>query len=464
MRLRTRMALISATAVAVVVIVAVVLAQQVARRELMGEIDQSLVDRVDAIGSALGQGQDADDFGEAVAGRAGRFRRVGPEDIFGRGGSGFDAVFYQVVFADGRVRAPTDQPVELPVEPIDLALAGQPSASIIRTVGDGDDRVRMITASVPGAAIQFGRSLQEVDETLAGVTGTLTLAGLVGVALAGLLGLVVARSALRPVDDLTKTVEHVAKTRELAARIDVERDDEIGRLARSFNGMLEALEESQVQQQQLVRDAGHELRTPLTALRTNIELLARAETLDDHERREVLDAAAFELRELSDLSAELVDLAADPTVVTEPRQTERIDDLIDRVAERFRWRTGRPINVQAEPFSAEVGITALERAVSNLVDNAHKWSPEGAPITIEARVDRIAVTDQGSGIREEDKKRIFDRFYRADTARTTPGSGLGLAIVKKVVEELGGDVFVESSDGMGATVGFTLPAEIIREA
>jgi two-component system sensor histidine kinase MprB len=266
------------------------------------------------------------------------------------------------------------------------------------------------------------------------------------------------------VDELTEAVEHVAKTRELAARIDVERDDEIGRLARTFNAMLEALEESQVQQRQLVHDAGHELRTPLTALRTNIELLARAKTLDDQQRAELLDAATFELRELSDLTAELVDLAADPSVVTEPRQTERIDELVDRVAERFRWRTKRTINVDAEPFSAEVSVTALERAVSNLIDNADKWSLQDAPITIEVRNGRVAVTDQGAGISEEDQARIFDRFYRADTARTTPGSGLGLAIVKKVVEDCGGEVFVDSKEGMGASVGFVLPAEIVRQA
>ncbi len=446
------MALISAAAVAVVVVVAVVLAQAVARRELLREIDQSLVDRIAAI-----ERFPANDRVGDLIGRDQSRRGFGPDSIFGRGESGFDALFFQFVDGTGRTITAAGQALSLPVDASDIAIASGSRASVLRTVTIDDERLRMITSGVPGGAVQLARSLQEVDDTLAGVTGTLTLAGALGVLLAGLLGLVVARSALRPVDRLTETVEHVAETKELAARIDVVRDDEVGRLAKSFNAMLEALEQSRVQQQQLVRDAGHELRTPLTALRTNIELLARAGNLPDDQRRELLDAATFELRELSDLTAELVDLAADPEAVTEPAETVRLDELVERVIERFRRRTGREITLAATPATVKVRVASVERAVGNLIDNARKWSPDGGVIDITVDGANVRVEDRGPGIDAVDKERVFDRFYRAPAARTKPGSGLGLAIVKKVVEEHGGSVFVTDRSGGGTTVGFSLP-------
>lgn len=446
------MALISAAAVAVVVVVAVVLGQVVARRELMREIDESLSDRV----AAIGRFPDNDRIGDLISRDPGRNRRFGPESIFGRADTGFDAIFFQYVDEAGRTIAP-DQPLVLPIADLDTAVARGTHPAVLRTVSVEDERLRMITAPVPGGAIQVARSLQEVDDTLAGVTGTLTIAGGLGVLLAGLLGLAVARSALRPVDRLTETVEHVAETKELAARIDVVRDDEVGRLARSFNAMLEALEQSRVQQQRLVRDAGHELRTPLTALRTNIELLARADSLPADQRRELLDAAAFELRELSDLTAELVDLAADPDAVTEVTETVRLDELVERVVDRFRRRTGRVIDLTSEPATVSARSSWLERAVGNLIDNAHKWSPDGASIAVTVAGGRVTVSDRGPGVDAADKERVFDRFYRAPGGRTTTGSGLGLAIVKKVVEEHGGSVFVADRAGGGAEFGFELP-------
>jgi two-component system sensor histidine kinase MprB len=455
-RLRTRMAFISAAAVAVVVVVAVVLAQQVARRELMAEIDDSLVERVQAIERFPVAARDIYGSGStADAERA--YRRFGPQALLGRDERGFDALFIQLLAPGGEVLIPDGQPVALPVSDDDRALVGARAPHLMRTEVVGDDRIRMITAPLGVGAIQVGRSLAEVDETLARVTGTLTLAGAIGVALAGVLGLVVARSALRPVDELTETMEHVTETMELAKRIDIERDDEVGRLARSFNELLEALEESRIQQRRLVRDAGHELRTPLTALRTNLELLARAESLTDEQRRELLDAATFELRELSDLTAELVALAADPAAATEVRESRQMAELVDRVVERFRRRTGREIGFVATPFEAIVAPMAMERAVANLVDNALKWGPAGTPIEVTVGGGRIAVADHGPGIDEADRPRVFDRFYRADAARSTPGSGLGLAIVEKIVDDHDGTVFVEETAGGGATVGFRIP-------
>lgn len=455
MTLRSRLALISAAAVALVIVLTVVVAQAVARNELLSEIDTSLHDRV----AVLSRGAD---FGASrPAGGDGVPRRGGPDNLLGRGDGAFDTLFVQVITKDGTALSYPGQAFDLPVEEVDAVVARRDGRTVIRTVEVDGSPMRMITAPVSGGALQVARSLDEYDAAVSGVTRTLTLAGGIGVALAGLLGLLVARSALRPVDALTETVEHVAETGELSARIDIERDDEVGRLASSFNAMLGALERSKVEQRRLVSDAGHELRTPLTALRTNIELLDRAGDMPPDQRRELLDAALFELGELTTLSVELVELAADPTAIQEPAVALDLVELVERVAQVSRRRTGRQIDLSTPPVrssSLVVGRTgSLDRAVINLLDNADKWSPEGAAVEVEVVGGRVRVADHGPGIAVGDRPLVFDRFYRATDARTRPGSGLGLAIVKKIVEEHAGTVFVEETAGGGATVGFEIP-------
>ena len=290
-----------------------------------------------------------------------------------------------------------------------------------------------------------------------GITLRLLGMGLIGVVAAGLLGLWVARSALRPVDELTRTVEHVTATQDLDTTIAVEHHDEVGRLASGFNQMMQSLRRSRLDQERLVRDAGHELRTPLTALRTNVEMLARSDGMDADQRRHLVEAATQEIGELSKLVGELVTLAADSDVADEPVTTVDLEDLTAEVVARFERRTGRAITLESSPSEATGRHAALERAVSNLVDNALKWSaPEGA-VRVTVDDGRVAVSDAGPGISDADKPHVFDRFYRSDEARTTPGSGLGLAIVAKVAEQHGGTVFVEDAPEGGATVGFRIP-------
>ena len=234
------------------------------------------------------------------------------------------------------------------------------------------------------------------------------------------------------------------------------RTDEVGRLAESFNSMLAALESSREQQRRLVHDAGHELRTPLTAIRTNIELLSRVDNIPDEERKQMIADIDTEIQELSGLVTELVDLAAEPPSSTEVTEEVNLADVVDRVADKFRRRSGNSINVVADE-SVVLGRTAtLERAVSNLIDNAVKWSPADAPIDVTVRTGRVSVADRGPGIDEADRPFIFNRFYRATAARSTPGSGLGLSIVAKVAEDHGGQTFVADA-GPGAVVGFEIP-------
>ena len=307
-------------------------------------------------------------------------------------------------------------------------------------------------------AIQIARDLTETDAIVNGLRLRLLGIGGLGVLLAALMGWLVAGRALKPVGDLTATAEHVATTQDFDAPIEVERNDEIGRLASSFNTMLRALGASRQQQQQLVADASHELRTPLTSLRTNIEVLTKSDDMDGTEKQELLADVTFELGELTELVSELVELATDARVAEEAVSEVDLSDLVEQVAERARRRTGRTIVVDAADGVIQGRPSMLERAISNLVDNAHKWSPPDAAIRVSVGEGKVEVVDQGPGIDEADRVFVFDRFYRAPEARAMPGSGLGLAIVKQVVDLHAGRVWAEPASGGGARVGFEIPA------
>jgi len=450
MKLGTRIALIASVAVAVAVVLASAGAYFAARNELLDGVDESLVDLAN-------EAQDVRGF----------IGIVGPFDRNPiRTSSGFDVVYIQAFGKDLNPERPQNQAVDLPVGDVERMIVSRTRGAVIRTVSVEGHNLRMITAPLTGpaweegATIQIARSLGEVDRALKGLTALLVFVGAGGVVVAGLLGLVVARSALGPIGRLTEAAEHVAETQELASRIDVDRDDEIGRLAVSFNAMLSALEESKVQQRRLVRDASHELRTPLTALRTNIEVLNRNSGLDAVQRRRLLDDVTFELEQLSDLVTELVDLATDAQTSSEPVVDVLLDEVVRRTVARFERRTGRRVSVEIEPTETTGRAMMLERAVSNLLENAHKWSPPDGAIEVTLVDGRLSVRDHGPGIAEEDRPHVFDRFYRSVDARSKPGSGLGLSIVKQVVDDHGGDVFAEEPEDGGARVGFAIPVGV----
>lgn len=448
MTLRTRIVLIAAAAVAAAVAVTSILAFSSARRELIEEIDESLVERA-AVLQRFPLAAFQIDRGPG--------RGRSPADPFGRPGVGFDALYIQIIGTDGARVIPVGQEVALPVGEPDTAVVSAGSGSALRTVDVEGLRLRMITVPVRAGALQIARSLEEADQTLRELAAAQWITGIAGILVAAGLGLVVARSALRPVKDLTDAAEHVAETQELAARIDVDRRDEIGRLASSFNAMLAALEDSKAQQHRLVRDASHELRTPLTAVRTNIELLARAGALPDRERSAILSDLTTEVEELSALVDELVQLATDRGA-DEPFTADlRLDEVVEDVVARFRKRTGRQIRLDTDETRIEGRRGQIERAVSNLIDNADKWSPDGSAIRVSVRDGRVVVSDAGPGVEPAHRDRIFERFHRAPGADGKPGSGLGLAIVKQIVEDHGGSVFVEDAAGGGAAVGFDIP-------
>ena len=249
----------------------------------------------------------------------------------------------------------------------------------------------------------------------------------------------------------------MSETRDLSRRIDASGSDELSRLAATFNTMLGALEDSARAQRQLVSDASHELRTPLTSLRTNIEVLARDEALPPGEREQLLRDVTEQLTEMTALIAELVELARGDQVPNDPEDV-RLDLVTADAIERTR--RNRP-GVSFKPDLEETMIrgvpSTIERAVSNLLDNAAKWSPPGGEIEVTVRDGDVVVRDHGPGIDADDLPFVFDRFYRAPSARPMPGSGLGLAIVRQVAEAHGGTVTAEPAEGGGTLMRLTLP-------
>ncbi len=388
-------------------------------------------------------------------------------NIFGRLPPGPDQVrgYQQVVNAKGTILERSAHGVSLPVDALTRQLAANGGKSFFRDAYVEGTHLRVLAESLGGGyAIQFAQPLTEVDSLLGRLRLILALLDIGGIALAALLGRLVAGAAVLPLKRLTQATEHVARTQDLSGRIEAAGVDEIGRLATSFNAMLDALEQSMSAldasvhaQRQLVADASHELRTPVTSLRTNIEILQQAENMDPDERRRLLSDVVEQIGELTLLMNDLIDLARgeEPSADTEDL---RLDLMVSEVAERTRLHSpATPLLLELAP-TIVAGVPArLERAVANLLDNAVKYSPPGEPVEIELSGEELTVRDHGPGISAEDLAYVFDRFYRGAEARGRPGSGLGLAIVRQVVRQHGGSVTAERASGGGTLMRLCLP-------
>ncbi|MET9002035.1 HAMP domain-containing sensor histidine kinase [Amycolatopsis sp. NPDC004169] len=357
-----------------------------------------------------------------------------------------------------------------PVGSSATAVAESGTGEDLDDAGPDDETVyRVHTAPRDGGAIQVGSRVIGIEGTLDDLRVLLTWIGLAGAALAGVVGWGVARTGLRPVHRLTGAVETVAETQDLDSSIPVTGRDEIARLATAVNHLLTALAASKAAQQQLVQDAGHELRTPLTSLRTNVELLRYADAqqgsgkvLAPDDRARLLRDLGIQAEELTTLTTELVELAAENTD-PEPFGPLDLADVVHGAVIRARARWPQVVfAVSATPASLTGQPGGLSRIVLNLLDNAAKWSPPGGTVRVRLSTTdgqaELTVTDEGPGISEQDRPKVFERFYRATAARSMPGSGLGLAIVAQIVRTHAGSVVVGTASGGGAELRVRLPA------
>lgn len=457
--LRTRLTLLAAAAVAAAVAVVVVSAYVVVRGELRQQVDRSLVSQSQSL---ISQGRNG---GPGLLARL-----LAPVQT---GQLRFEPLFSSVILVrtDGTTSPLAGVPASATVvdgRPFTGVASGQvPQLLADARLSDGT-LVRAIAIPVQNLdtqeqyALVLARSLAETNEALDRLRVLLLLAGGLGVLLAVGGGLLVARAGLRPVDRLTAAAEHVARTEELDAPIAVRGDDEVARLARSFNAMTAALSASRNRQRRLVADAGHELRTPLTSLRTNLELLVRSErsgrTLPAEDRERLLDDLGAQVTELGTLVGELTDLARDERATAEQEHVD-FADVAARAVRRARRRAGNVvIEDDLAPWPVLGRPVELERAVLNLLDNAVKFSPPGSVVDVRLRDGELTVSDRGPGVEEEDRPHLFDRFYRAPAARGQPGSGLGLSIVAQAAAQHRGAIRLEGRPGGGTVARLWLPA------
>lgn len=376
---------------------------------------------------------------------------------------------YQLVDNKGVVAKPCPQAVSLPVEAIDLAVARGQSGMVLRDVDPAGTHLRMITYPYySGGALEIAQNLSGQDEALHKLAVLLFAISLGGAVVAAAVGVGIARAGLSPVRDLTAAAERIARTDDLAPLTlsgHSADDDEVARLAGAFNIMLASLARSRERQRQLVADAGHELRTPLTSLRTNLELLAREDpasgrVLPPDDRARLLADLTAQTEELTTLVGDLTAIAREDESDPSAQQETPVDlaDVANRAVVRARRRAPQVTVVTDLHSSAVLGRPQLlERAVTNLLDNALKWTPNGGEVFVGLRDGALVVADQGPGIADEDLPHVFERFYRARSARELPGSGLGLSIVAQTAAEHRGTITAERMPEGGTRMRLTIP-------
>lgn len=454
--LRSRLALLVATAVAVAVAAVAASCWFVTREQLEHQLDESLKNST-AIDKEYVQ-----NLLNACAGTA-AVQRPSPGSFS-----------VQIIATTGEPCAAPSRTGAFPTTDADLAVAGGDLDDVLHTVtGTDGKKLRVYTrpiqlarpgpASVDTLAVSVARPMSEVDDPLSTLAWMLLFVSGIGVVGAGAAGLWIARTGLRPVDELADAVEHVARTEDLTVRIPAEGEDEIARLSRSFNSMTSSLATSRDRQSQLIADAGHELRTPLTSLRTNIELLARSDetgrAIPPDDRKALMASVKAQMTELAALIGDLQELSRPDAAEPGPLQVVALHDITRTALQRARLR-GPELTITAElaPWYVRAEPAALERAVVNVLDNAVKFSPSGGTIEVVLHRGELTVRDHGPGIPAEELPHVFERFWRSPSARQLPGSGLGLSIVARTVQQAGGEIALRpASGGEGTVASIRLP-------
>jgi two-component system sensor histidine kinase MprB len=485
MSLRARMGLAAGVAVALAVVAVAVSAYAGTSSELRGQLDQSLQSLCTQVLAGSGASPNGRPGGPAVPHQGGGSALpprgsgpgtspsvLDPDEGLGldnRGGPAFGGASgtLTLVRRDGSTFVPEGQQYSIPVDSRFKALAARGSGRYFTDLDVRGTEIRVLATGIGArGALLVALPLTNVDSALSSELLLLALIAAGGILLAGLLGLLVARTALAPIARFTRQTEAIAANPDRLdqERVDVRGGDELARLAQTFNRTLDALERSVQAQRNLVADASHELRTPIATIRANLQLM-RDERLLSPEDREALRADVIdELDELTALVGDVVELARGNKQNGAPGDV-RLDAIISAAVERTRRRAPH-LTVQATvgPTLVHGEADRIARAVANLLDNAAKWSPPGGVIEVTLDDGTLTVRDHGPGFHDEDLPFVFDRFHRARDARSTPGSGLGLAIVRQAAEAHGGFVKAENASDGGALMQIWFgPAQELAE-
>lgn len=367
----------------------------------------------------------------------------------------------------------------LPLDREDLreTLAGRVNWHTL-PVGGAELRVYSAPLTADGrvrGVIQVGASLAQLEQTQTQLLSILVIGGLLAVVVAAVLGALLARVALRPIDHITQTALTISRTEDLRRRLDYSGPaDELGRLVSTFNEMLARLQTLFRTQQRFIADVSHELRTPLTTVQGNLDLLCRGAADDPEVRREALADIEGEVARMSRLVADLLLLARVDAGAHLDRKPVELDTLLLDIYRQARIMSdGIEVQLGHEDQAVVPGdADRLRQLLLNLVDNALKYTPAGGRVTLslfnEGQWVRVVVADTGVGIPAEDLRPgahgvplIFDRFYRSDPARSRVrgGTGLGLSIAHWIVQAHGGRIEVESQVGKGTTFSVWLPLQ-----
>jgi two-component system sensor histidine kinase MprB len=435
--LRRRITAAAALAVAAVAVTLGVTGYLSTRSHLIGELQQELHGRANSFLQPHTSGQGGP--GRTRPGAGGPGSPGGPSAPSGPPLGGAPG-YFQFVHPDGSVVAGDGGTPQLPVDARTLAIARRAHGSFFSTARVHGIHVEVLTIGDPSDhyAVEVAEPLTAVDSVLHGLLLTYGLLVGAGVLLAGLLGAVIARTALAPIERFSAQTEQVTSALDRPRRLEEGGTEELARLAASFNQTLDALERSIQAQRHLIADASHELRTPMAALRSNIQIFLEAHRLPEHERAGLQDAIIAELDELTQLVADVLELARG-SALTEHTEAIELDAVVrDAIARAQRRAPQLEFSAELEPTVVVNAPDRVARAVTNVIDNARKWSPPGGRIEVVLRHGVLYVRDHGPGFEEKDLEHVFDRFYRAEQSRRMPGSGLGLAIVKQAAEAHGG--------------------------